>query len=378
MPLLLRYRRYMGLLVMGIIGALLLSNLIPDPSGRYIWRGGQKGPDALWIERAHGQLQRLAFYLQDNFGFRASLPLVRTAIRDWANSPENGLIYVGRYGQLLWAGQNAAAQSAGSLLRKEAVERFAALMMALQRELAPEGTKVVVALPPNAQSVDLEQLPEWQDRFPAQTTEYSMLLDELKVRGVTAVDLRAVLRASPDSRRYLANDTHWTNLSSVLSFNAIMRAAGHPDWQVNVSEVVGPRGPYILGDLARTLRRSPPLPDTNQSLRLKEAGLPSPFVFYGRHEAKAFNGHGVRYADHGPRVLIIGDSYTLNTWVRLFAYTPVAEAAWMHISKTTYGSCDFDFADVKRFKPDLLIVARAERVFPCLNGAWPDHLPSPD
>ncbi|MBA4788610.1 MAG: hypothetical protein H2042_02850 [Rhizobiales bacterium] len=378
MPLLLRHRRRMGILVVGIIALLLIGNLIPDPAGRYIWRGGQKLPGAPWYEQLHGRLQRLAFFVQDNFGFRASLPLVRLAIRDKLNSPENGFIYVGRNGQLLFAGQHAAGQSAGALMRKDAVERFAALMMALQRELASSGTKVVVALPPNAQSVDLEQLPAWQDKYPPKPTEYSYLLEELQTRGITAVDLRDVLRASPDARRYLPNDTHWTNRSAVLAFNAVMRAAGHPGWQVNEAEVVGAVGPYFLGDLARSLRRTPPLPDENQQLILKPPGPSTGFTFEGKHEAKPFNGFTYRYAEHGPRVLIIGDSYTLNIWPRLFAFTPVAEVGWMHMSKTTYGSCDFNFADVKRFKPDLLIVARGERLFPCLNSAWPDYLTSPD
>lgn len=377
-PLLQRHRRFMGVLVMGIVGLLLVSNLIPDPAGRYIWRGGQKLPDAPWYEQWHGKLQRLGFYLQDNFGFRATLPLVRLAIRDGLESPENGFIYVGRNGQLLFAGQNAPWQSAGTLNRKVAVERFAALMMAMQRELAPIGTEVVVALPPNAQSVDIDQLPAWQDAYPPKTTEYSLLMEELKTRGVRAVDLRSVLRASGDARRYLPNDTHWTNRSAVLAFNAVMRASGHPDWQVKEDEVLGPVGPFFLGDLARSLRRTPPLPDENQALNLKPTGEPLPFTFEGRHEFKAFNGFAVRYAPQGPRVLIIGDSYTLNIWPRLFAYTPVAEVGWMHMSKTTYGSCDFNFSDVKRFKPDLLIVARGERLFPCLNGAWPDYLMPPD
>lgn len=368
----------MGLMVVGIVGLLLLSNLIPDPAGRYIWRGGQKLPGAPWYEQWHGKLQRLGFYLQDNFGFRATLPLVRLAIRDALNSPENGFIYVGRAGQLFFAGQNAPWQSAGTLHRTAEVDRFAALMMALQRELASAGTEVVVALPPNAQSVDVQQLPAWQDLFPPKPTEYSYLLDALRERGVKAVDLREVLRGSPDIRHYLPNDTHWTYRSSVLAFNAVMRASGHPDWQVPEQEVLGPIGPFFLGDLARSLRRTPPLPDENQTLNLKPPGVPLPFTFKGRHEFKAFNGFAVRYAEKGPRVLIIGDSYTLNTWPRLFAFTPVAEVGWMHMSRTTYGSCDFDFSDVKRFRPDLLIVARGERLFPCLDGAWPSGLARPD
>ncbi len=375
--MLIPHRRHMAVLVVGILALLLLSNLVPDPAGRGIWRGGQKPADASWVQRMHGRLQQFGFYFQDNFGFRASLPVLREDIRHWAASQDSDLVYTGRDGQLFWAGQSAPAQSAGALYRKAAVERFAMVAMALQRELTPDGTKVVVAVPPNAQSVDIADLPVWNDKLPPRPTEYSLMLEELKIRGIAAVDLREVLRQSPDNRRFLPNDTHWTSLSSVLAFNATMRAAGLPDWQLDVTKVVGPVAPYPLGDLARSLRRTPQHPDENQILNLKDTGAPSPFVFRAPHEIKQFNGYALRYADSGPRVLILGDSYSIRIWPLLFAYTPAAEVGWMHFSRTIYGSCDFDFNEVKRFKPDLLIIARAERLFPCLNGAWPSHLPLP-
>lgn len=379
MGMLVSYRRRMGLLVVGILAALLLGNLVPDPSGRGEWRGGARTGSEPWFRRAHAGLQSVGFYFQDNFGFRASLPLVRHAIREALGSPDSRIVYFGRHGQMFWAGQSAPEQSSGFLMREEAVDRFVALVVAMQRRLAGEGTKVVVALPPNAQSVDLEDLPAWQADHSAATTEYSRMLQGLKREGITTVDLRSALRDSPEQRRYLATDTHWTSLSSVVAFNATMRAAGHPDWQVPLAQVVGPKEPMPVGDLARMLRRPPPLPDENNTLKLKEAGTlitPHPALRL-EHESRLFNGYSIRYEQSGPRVLILGDSYTVTVWPKLFAFTPVAEAAWAHFSKGVYGSCDFDFADVERFRPDILIVARTERMFPCLDDAWPDNLPPP-
>lgn len=376
MTLLASHRRYMGLLVVGVLVALLLSNLIPDPAGRGIWRGGVKPPNAPWYQQWHGKLQRLGLYFQDNFGFRATLPMARRELREALGSEDIRPIYFGRNGQLFTTLQQSAEQSAGILIRKGAVERFTALMAVMQRHLEPLGAKLVVAIPPNAQSVDLEELPEWQDNYPVPYTEYSMMLDILKADGITAVDLRKVLRETPAPRRYLANDTHWTHMSSVLAFNATMRAAGHPDWQVNVAEVVGPMVPYGLGDLGRLLRRAPPLPDENQQLNLKpeQPQVPLPGVTT-HHQHRAFDPYVVKYADSGPRVMVLGDSFTVGVWTRLFAFTPVSEAAWMHFSKGTFGSCDFNFRDVMRFRPDLVIVARTERLFPCMKDAWPTGLP---
>lgn len=368
----------MGLLVVGILTALVLSNLVPDPAGRGIWRGGAKTPDAPWYQQLHGRIQRLGFYIGDNFGFRASLPLVRLKLREVFASPDLRPVYVGRDGQLFSTLQLAPEQSLGLLRRTAAVDRFVALMAAMDRHLAPLGSKLVVALPPNAQSVDLAFLPKWQDRFAPERTEYSMMLDALKADGIAAVDLRAVLRQAPHQRHYLANDTHWNNLSAVLAFNAVMRTAGHADWQVNVDQVVGPLIPTGIGDLGRVLRRPTPLPDENQQLNLKPdlPRIPLPGAT-NRHEFKGFDPFVMRYGRSGPRVLILGDSFTINSWPRLFAFTPVSEVAWMHFSSFTLGACDFSFRDLMRFEPDLVIVARTERMFVCLRNAWPDGLPPP-
>ncbi|MFG1423403.1 alginate O-acetyltransferase AlgX-related protein [Roseixanthobacter liquoris] len=376
--MLVSYRRYMGILIMGILVALLLSNVVPDPLGRGIWRGGAK-PDAGWFGRMHGQLQAAGLYLQDNFGFRASMPIARRELRAALHSPDTKNVYFGRNGQMFWSGQRAPEQSAGQLVRTGAVDRFVELMESLHAHLAPHGVKMVVALPPNAQSVDTDDLPAWQDRVPQHTTEYTLMLKGLEKAGIPTVDLRRVLKASPEPRRYLPNDTHWNNLSAVLAFNATVAAAGHPDWQVDVNKVIGPLQPMLVGDLARTLRLTPPLPDLNQELRLPP-GIkkePDPALRL-QHEARGFNGYVIRYRKEGPRVLVVGDSYTVDIWPALFGYTPVSVAGWMHFSRTTFGACDFDYADIYNFKPDLLIIARTERMFACLNGAWPQHLPSPD
>lgn len=74
---------------------------------------------------------------------------------------------------------------------------------------------------------------------------------------------------------------------------------------------------------------------------------------------------------------MLGDSFTATVWPRLFANAPVKEVAWMHASARVTGNCDFSFADVERYAPDLIIYARTERFFPCYGDAWPVGLPRP-
>lgn len=377
MPLLSRHRRYLGLLFVGILALLLLGNVVPDPLGRGIWRTKGSTPSNVW-QQMIGNLQSAGLYLQDNFGFRASLPILRREVRDALASPDDRNIYMGRTGRLLWARENTPEQSAGALVRTEAVERFVRMVEIFQREMKPLGTKVVVAVPPNTQSVDLDALPAWQKDFKAKPTEYDLMLAGLKAGGITAVDLRAALKAAPfEGPRYLSSDSHWNNASSVYAFNATMVAAGHPDWQVDPKELIGPLVPMPGGDLTRSMRMAPDIADANYGLKFRPtepAETRSPALKL-THEHPTFQPYVQHFADTGPRVLVIGDSFTAHIWTHFFAFTPVAEAAWMHFSRRTLGHCGFDVADIKAYKPDLVILARTERFFPCLNGAWPYNLP---
>lgn len=375
MNLLARHRRYMGALVAGIIGLLLVSNIIPDPLGT--WKARTPlAPEWGWGRTAHVIFRNAGEFIHDNFGFRATLPVLRRELRRALDAPDSYPIYAGRNGQLFWGVERTPEQSAGALVRAPEVERFVAMIGEVQRILAPLGTKVVVAMPPNAQSVELEELPAWTDLLRYPTTEYSLALAGLKAEGVTTVDLRQALRAAPWPR-YLLTDTHWNTRSSILAFNAVMAAAGHPGWQVDVSKVIGDRVPSPRGDLLRSMRMPPEVKEENFQLLYKSpASPPRPDPALVHHnEHFAFKSVARDYAPTGQRVLIMGDSFTVGIWPGLFANADVSVVGWMHASLKTTGSCDFNFNDVKAFKPDLLIYARTERFFPCPPDKWPAGLP---
>lgn len=379
MTLLAHHRRYLGALVAGFFGFLLLSNAIPDPMANWNVRTPM---DPQWgvLKKVQVALRNGPAFVQDNFGFRASLPVLRRALRHLIGAPDTAPVYAGRDGRLFWAMEQTPEQSAGALVRAGEVARFVSMIGVMQRQLAPLGTKVVVALPPNAQSVELEQLPSWTRFLAYPTTEYDLALGVLKAEGVTAVDLRQALRAGPEPR-YLLTDTHWNARSSVLAFNAVMAAAGHPQWQLNAAEVVGPLQP--LGrrtDLLRIMRMPPDAKEEDFAIRLKDRarGLRFDPALTHHNTHPAFRSTVLDYADKGARVLIMGDSFTAGLWQRLFVNADVSVVGWMHASHTVSGMCDFNFEDVQRFRPDLLIYARTERFFICPPDAWPAGLPEPD
>ncbi|MFG1417135.1 hypothetical protein V5F38_04895 [Xanthobacter sp. V0B-10] len=378
MNLLARHRRYLGALVAGFFGLLLLSNIIPDPVGG--WKARTPiDPGWSFLQKAGAVLRTAPAFMQDNFGFRATMPTLRRAIRSALGAPDTTPIYAGRDGRLFWAMELTPEQSAGAVVRASAVARFATMIGVMQRELAPLGTKVVVALPPNAQSVEVEALPAWTDLLRYPVTEYGMALDALRAEGVAAVDLRPALREAP-APRYLHTDTHWNTRSSVLAFNAVMAAAGHPLWRVDPAEVVGPPEPMARGDLLRSMRMPPDIDDENFKIQLPPRagkGRADPALAHPNVHP-LFASLAWDYAPTGARVLILGDSFTNGLWPRLFVNAEVSVVGWMHASRTVMGACDFNFDDVRRFKPDLLIYARTERYFVCPPSAWPVGLPQPD
>lgn len=377
MTLLSRHRRYLGVLVAGLFGFLLLSNLIPDPMARMEWRA--KIPADWPLDRkANLWMRNIGSFMQDNFGFRATLPVLRREMRAALASPDSRPFYAGRDGQLFWGREQTPAQSAGALVRAANVQRFVVMVGEMQRVLGPKGTRIVVALPPNAQSVEVEALPAWNEALSYPVTEYDLALAGLKAEGITTVDLRTVLKASPRPR-YLLTDTHWNARSSVLAFNAVMVAAGHPDWQVNPAEVIGRSMPAARGDLLRSARMPPEVNEEDFRLAIPDKASKPRFDPTLKHsnEHVAFKSVVRDYAPTGLRVLIMGDSFTASVWPRLFVNAPVKDVAWVHASARVTGNCDFNFDDVRRYAPDLIIFARTERFFPCYGDDWPTGLPRP-
>lgn len=378
MTMLSRHRRYMGAMVAGIFALLLLSNLIPDPLGRHTWRTPIM-PEWGIVKKVQVGFRNLGEYIHDNFGFRASLPVLRRALRVELSSPDTRPSYWGRGDQLFWGRETSPEQSSGAVIRRDAVERFVEMIGEMKAVLQPKGVQIVVAVPPNGQSVDLEGLPEWTDRLTYPESEYDVMLRGVRALGLTAVDLRKALRDATPYPRFILTDTHWNMRSSVAAFNATVAAAGHPGWELDPAKVLGPPKPLPRsGDLLRTMRMPPPMKETNFPLLVEQRpGHLDPRLPH-HNEFGFFRSEVFKYGGKGPRILIVGDSFTAKNWPRMFVNSDVSEVGWMHASRYVVGSCDFDMDNIERFKPDLLIYTRTERFFPCFGDDWPKGLPKPN
>ncbi|QRG05297.1 hypothetical protein EZH22_19655 [Xanthobacter dioxanivorans] len=55
-----------------------------------------------WDKKLNYWFRNIGTYIQDNFGFRATLPVLRRELRADLRSPDSRPFYAGRDGQLFW------------------------------------------------------------------------------------------------------------------------------------------------------------------------------------------------------------------------------------------------------------------------------------
>jgi alginate O-acetyltransferase complex protein AlgJ len=243
------HRRRLGAVILAVLVLVLIGSLVPDPIGPphpFTLAGGKTG----LIDRANALSRAISSYVSDNFGYGRSMPYVRGVIGYGFGSPPDPLVYYGRNRQLYWSRDNAAGQSIGSIYRREAVRRIIDVADAMRRALAATGAELVVMIPPTSQSIPGKNLPSWW-RISG-PLEYDLAMSELRLRGITTIDLKAAFAAMRDvDELYRRTDTHWRNRASLLAYNMAMREIGHTEWSLDPATALKPLAPVAAGDLAR-------------------------------------------------------------------------------------------------------------------------------
>ncbi len=323
-----------------------------DPAPAPGWPGRRDW--SKWPRRADA-------YLQDRFGLRHWLVLANSIIRYELGSGNDDVL-IGGQGRLFYLSDGALAQSAGRLMRPQWLDTTVSVLTEMHRALAARGARLLVAVPPNATTMEQADLPGWA-RADGRPTEYQRFFAMLAARGIAAVDLRPSLAAvARFGKAYYRHDTHWTPLGALAGFNAVVSADGRPDWRVPLDEVK-PDGIRRGGDLARMLGLGNWLTESEQSL-----DLPGGFTYKLLHggDFQTF----VATADHpAPTIMIVGDSFTQE-----FFLSPVMQHAgrlvWTH-----HQLCGFDWSLVDQFHPDEVWYMPTERFMPCPPGRRPSGLP---
>lgn len=366
MAMLLPERRHSGIIASVVLVLLMLGAVAPDPFS-------STRPPKHTALAPSNFLSSAISYVDTAMGYAEFAPFLHSLIEYELGTSSSPKVYLGQNGHLYYGAERAGEQSAGLIYRASEVVRFAELSSVLSRELRRRGANLVITVPPNAQSIAIEDLPRLPKARPR--LEYNLLFKELKKRGLAAVDLKSHFLAIGDGNSlYQKTDTHWTSRGAVIAFNQVMSNAKHPEWKVDVKDVLGPVKTVHAGDLARMLGLQRFLTDENADLlpsgNAKE-WQPSQILHYSNprpvFNSYSFERRGAKTTD---RILVIGDSFTQHFWLPLLQRTDAAIIGWMH-----HLGCKFDFADVERFKPTLVILAPTERYARCSETNWPADLP---
>jgi hypothetical protein len=192
-----------------------------------------------------GYFHEVDAYLDDHFGLRPQLLQLNGWVRLASRSPASQDVVVGRDGWLFFAPGLVTERLDSSPEAHERLMAQADLLEALSERITAKGGRFAVMIAPDKHTIYPEQLPGWLAERSV-SGAYDQMLDELRWRGVTVVDVRAVLLAAKAAApTYYRTDTHWTRAGATVAFNELMKvwdlAPVVPDPPYRVRDADGPQ-----------------------------------------------------------------------------------------------------------------------------------------
>jgi alginate O-acetyltransferase complex protein AlgJ len=353
-----RYRRFFAVAAFLLLAAPLVAGLVyPDGAASILMEGRTPAPaprapvdSADWFRLP----KQIDAYLQDHIGLRQALLHAHREL----SKPLFGSykVLMGRGGRMFYLGNEMVVQSAGLVMRDQAMAQTTDLLARMNDELRARGIRFLVAPPPNASSVYTDDLP-LRAQNTGRPTEYDLLLANLAAKGVPAVDLRPALKnARPGGSLFYMHDTHWSFRGALVAFNAIVEADSHPDWRIDPSSALRPavrKG----GDMAKILGLADKISEYTENLTLPG----------GRRIMLPDNDFIQTFDKPGPKILIFGDSLTLDFFPPMLLQH-VGSVIWIH-----HEYCGFDWRLIDELRPDEVWWMPGERIFLCQH--WPSGFP---
>ena len=265
---------------------------------------------------------------------------------------------------MFYLGDNMVRQSGGLVRRDTNVAEAADLVASMHTALLKRGIKLLVAIPPNSSTVYNDDLPRWAQNS-GRTTEYDLFLQDLRERGVNAVDLRPALKsARSQGNVYLRYDTHWTPRGAIAGFNAVVEADGHPDWRIDWTTSLRPPSLRKGGDMAQLAGVQDKVAEPLEWFSIAERGADQPLT------QEVMPDHVVATGNPGRTIMVIGDSFT-HSYFPILLSQHLERVVWIH-----HRHCGFDWSLVDKFQPDEVWWSPTERFLICSPGVRPTNFSS--
>ncbi|MBV9556218.1 MAG: hypothetical protein JO254_04005, partial [Pseudolabrys sp.] len=172
MGLLAHYRRFWFVIVALILTMPLAVQLL-TPRQTVSQREARSLKPAPALPHSAAQWMKLPreidVFLGDHFGLRDSLVRANAVLRHALLSTTNNGVLYGRDGRLFFNGDAMLEQSLGIAQRNAEVARFTDFAAGLSKQYRARGVRFLVAVPPNATTIERQFVPGWF--IPAPPTE---------------------------------------------------------------------------------------------------------------------------------------------------------------------------------------------------------------
>jgi alginate O-acetyltransferase complex protein AlgJ len=370
--MLLRRRRHIAVLSFLLLATPLGVGLVwPDSPDWILKEARTPAPAPVLPKNMEAMLafpEQADAYLKDHFGLRQRMIRLHRDLTRPVLLGASKFAVIGNSGRMFALDDDMVLQSAGRVVRSRKVAEAAEMLTAMRDALDRRGIRFLVALPPNSSTIYPDDLPGWAQN-PGTKTEYDLLLDELKARGVKAVDLRPPLKAArANGPTYLMNDLHWSVRGALAGFDAVVEADGHPEWRIDPASAIGPLATRKGGDIARLIGVADSVSESTETLNLRATGheeILSREIEGRIGPAKDMPDYLVTSDKPGPTVMVIGDSFTVR-YFPLFLAQHVGRVIWIH-----HQYCGFDWGWIDKFRPDEVWWTPVERFLVCWPGQHP-------
>ncbi len=360
--MMLRYRRHFAVLAFLLLAAPLAVGIVRPDSPAAVLKEGRRLAPAPRIPATREDWlalpERLDDFLKDHFGLRQAMIRAHKDLTKPLLGLGNNSVLIGRDGRMFYLGENMVRQSAGLVLRDQAVSNTTELLAQVNAALARRGIRFLVAVPPNSATIYQHDLPDWaQNR--GKPTEYDLFIHQLDALSVPTIDLRPAMRAArARGPAYFMHDSHWTARGALAGFNAILAADSHPDWRLDPKSALGAPTARKGGDLARLLGVEDNVTEQSEYLTL-------PFGTKKLLTSDRFGDYVETSKRPGPTIMIIGDSFTGGYFDQMLLQH-AGRVVWLETHR-----CGFDWKAIDKYRPDEVWWMPTERFLICDPGVRP-------
>jgi alginate O-acetyltransferase complex protein AlgJ len=293
-------------------------------------------------------------FVADNIGLRDQLIRAKNRLTLKFNGQSNTRVIAGENGWLYYNAPEVVQRNAGLIFQPERVENMLRFVEEAKSLAEAQGARFIAMPVPNSHSVYRKYLPDWARPDIAEPmTEQRAITEGLKARGVPTSDPYLLFRSRDLDTQplYYRRDTHWNNFGAYLAFYDAMAQFGLSQGFPEPETIL--KG-YVEGEYYGVL---------DQFLGLEQAAEVEPLpdmdmTSFARRAERSVNetddhvsmdSYEVTYASDGPRLLVIGDSFSYDFFRRFWGLGFSA----VHWSHHDYGRYDRNVFE--SFRPDYVI-----------------------